>query len=172
MLKSIFLALKKRINEETELPVYWYSRKRIDANDEGEDLFTVPSVHIEFSPLNATTMTRNLQQFEIQFNVHVVEESLYDHEKESLTIIDRAELVHSALFNQAFSLEYLTGNPEHAQLCLMNTIHRTGMRVDHDPTNLYITVMEYKSVIYDRDNLPTYSIVDPVSINIITELSN
>lgn len=172
MLKTIFLALKKQIETETNLPVYWYSRKRLEQTDNGEELFVVPSVHIEFTDLPAQTMTHNIQKFDINFTLHIIEESLYEHEHEdTLTIIDRSELIHSALFNKSFTLDFLTGNADDAKYCIINTIHRTGMTVDHEPSNLYVTLMNYKTIVYDRDNVQTYTLIDPVTLNISVEMA-
>jgi hypothetical protein len=173
MLKKIFLALKKRIETETELPVYWYSEAKLRESDTNEELFKCPSVHIELENMNAARMTHQQQRFDATISIHIVEESLYEHEDEEtfVKVIDRSEQVHAALHLFSASVEYLTEDPADT-VAIFNQLHRTQMRVDHSPSNLYITVMQYKCIAYDLDNMPVLIRIEPpITLNISTEIN-
>lgn len=173
MIKNVFLAMKKRIEEVPGIDaVYLYHRKRLEENDGDNPLFVLPSVHIEFRNLNAASMTHGIEVFQnAEIVIYVVSESLYNDEEESTLIatFDLVEAVHSKLKMFAPRLSYLSDNTEHTQI-LFNSLHRQSMQIDHDSSNMYITQLTYSAVIYDYDNMPTYTLVNPVNLNITTDL--
>jgi hypothetical protein len=174
MIKNVFNALKKRIEEVADIKaVYFFQRKRIEENDGDNPLFVVPSAHIEFRPMQMVSMTTGIEVCRnATIVVHIVCENLYDEEtNEALSdTMDLPELVHAKLKLFAAPLSYLTGNVEHTQI-LFNSLHRTLFEVDHDSGNMHIIRLTYNAVIYDYDNMPTYTLVDPVNLNITAELS-
>lgn len=169
MIGKIFFALKKRIEEAIpNVGVYRYSAHVLN-KDNDEPLYVVPSVHIQFAQIETKTMTRGLQQAEINIIVHVVCENYYDNETpEAMTkVIDYAEAVHAALHLFAAKLSYLTGLIGDDNTQLFNSLHRERIVVDSEPTNIDITEMQYKFIAYDTDNIENYTDVAPVNLNII-----
>ena len=171
-MKYIYKLLKQRIAEISNLKeVLWFNGQY---NQTGEQtLYVDRAAYIEFMPVAWQTRGQLMQEAVLEFDVHLVTETLGDNDER---ILD-ADVAHLDLLQEIFlKLQgwqaQLSDLPEFAGMTnspkIINSIVRTGTTPDHTLSNLLISVQRFQCTVFDINAVPVYTPVT-VALNLIVE---
>lgn len=163
-MKNIYRLLKQRLSEIADLKeVLWYTGQYLQTGD--QSIYVDKAAYIEFMPLSWTTLSRNIQEAVLEFDVHLLTEALNDNDER---ILD-ADIAHLSLVEQVYKklqrwqahlsdLPEFTGQPDTPKI--INSIVRTNLAPDHTLSNLIVTVQKFQCTVYDLSALPQYQQVN------------
>lgn len=171
MLNLVYSALKKRLTAEVS-PEYvdWFYGQYLDeeTEDGGEMLWATPAVFVEFLPLKWETLGNAVQAANLQFNIHLVNNSLDSDEKR---VTDTASLDHLGMESDVFralqgfrallsyvpGFEALAGEP--GDRVILETISRLSSEPDHSMGRQLVSVQTFACRIYDYAATKTWATV-------------
>lgn len=160
MLNLVYSALKKRVNDQVT-PKYtdWYMGQYLEPDEEngGQLLWNTPAVFIEFVPLQWDTLGNSVQASNTAFNLHLVNDSLYDDDKRVtdpvLNHFGLETLVFKAMMNWRCMLSYVPGFEALADTdndrVLIESIVRVSTDTDHGANRQLVSLQQFSCRIYD-----------------------
>lgn len=160
MIKDVYQALKKRLSEIDKLDrVDWFLNQynEVDVDNGNVLVYETPVVYVEFAPVEWKTLTQNAQRAEILFSVHLVTETVADDDKR---LLETQYVNHAAIENEVFKklmnwrthysfVDEYAGLQNGDDWMLIESIVRTASEPDHALTEFFVTVQQFKCVIYD-----------------------
>lgn len=150
MLDLIYKALAAKLASVDVSLVDWYDEQYIQ---QGDQEFAVSSaLLIEFTPLSYSTLRAGVQDVsQFGFSIHVVQESLHRGAGRvadtALAHFEKVRQVYELLHEQALKIGDIPGMESDAQAAteLLGSIVRTGLRPDHQLSNLVATVVNFQA---------------------------
>lgn len=164
MLREIYIALKQRLQEITELKeVNWFYGQYYQ-EDQSQSLWTTPSLFIEFLPIQWQVVGNKVQRANLKFILHLVNESHYDNDERILSAVPNHFGLESKVYLKMMGFRDLLSNiPGYENLTdteddriLMESIVRTDTIVDHSLSNLLISLQQFSCTIHDYSAHPSY----------------
>lgn len=160
MLNLVYAALKARLLEECN-PQYldWYMGQYLEeeAEDGGQLLWATPAQFIEFLPIQWQTLPGNVQVADLQFNVHLVNDSVFDTDARMLDTtlnhlgqegaVFRALMNWRAMLHDVPGMDTLEGTS--ADRVLIESLVRTSTDPDHNLRRQLVSVQSFTSRVYD-----------------------
>lgn len=165
MLLEYYQIIKQRLATITNprlKEIDWYYGQFLQ--NEENILYVDGGAYIEFEPIQWAQMGRNMQQATLGFNIHLVQEALYDNDERILN----ASLGHLQLVGEIYAKlqgygAWLSSLPAFSALAntpgdkrIVNEIVRTESTPDHTFTNLLVTVQRFQSTVLDVSATPEY----------------
>lgn len=172
-MKYIYLLLKQRLLEILDLKeVLWYNGQYDQIGE--QSLYVDTAAYIEFLPIEWTTKGKQYQEAVLQFNIHLLTESVGDNDER---ILD-ADVNHFGLLQDVFQKLQgwnadLKDLPEFSNLQnspkIINSIVRTGMQPDNGLSNLIVTIQSFQCTVFDYQSVPQYTAVQ-ADLNLSAEI--
>ncbi|MEM7372805.1 MAG: hypothetical protein AAF587_29560 [Bacteroidota bacterium] len=158
MLKLPFLLLQQRLSEMSQLPdVRWFNAQ-FDQNKD-EAVFYVPSVYIEFLPMDLEDIGEQVQGGEVMFRIHLMTE-LYDDNDRVLAHFDLVDDIFKHLHGwdvmKSALPEFSALQDTEDDVAIINKVVRTRLIPDHAQSNTIITVQEFKTYVADFAAMKSY----------------
>jgi len=168
MIEPIYQILKQRLQSQVN------GLKEVDyylgQDRAGEDglLYTSPGAYIEFLTFDIEYLGNNVQEAEIEFRVHLVEEMLRDNQHritgpenhlQQANAIFQVLTGYSARLSVLPNFTHLKGSSEDSKV--FNSISRTQYEPDHSLQYILITRQTFTCLAFDITALPAYQKVKP-----------
>jgi predicted histidine transporter YuiF (NhaC family) len=163
MIVEFYRIIKQRLQEITQLKeIDWYYEQ--EQQDEENTLYVDSGAYIEFEAVEWAQMGQNMQRATLAFNVHLVNENLYDNDERVLNADINHMGINALVFQklQGFAA-FLSALPEFASLVntsqdlrVINEIVRTNTIHDHKLSNLMVTVQRFQCTVFDVSATPQY----------------
>ena len=162
MIADIYKTIKHRISNETGLDTFWFSGQYEQSG--AQMLFEREACFVELTPINFLQRGLHAQEAILYFNIHIIQETLGGDDARILDIehLQKVDEVFVALQGFSARIEDIpnyTGPPNSSML--INPIERTSLITDHRLTNLLVTIMGFKTNIWDYQALPKTVPVNP-----------
>ncbi len=160
MLNLAYAALKSRLQQECA-PQYidWYMGQYLEeeAADGGQVLWATPAMFIEFLPVQWQTLTGNIQVTDLAFNVHLVNDSVFDTDERildsTLNHLGQEGAIFRALMNWRAMLHDVPGmdtlEDTSADRVLLESVVRNSTEPDHNLRRQLVSVQQFTARLYD-----------------------
>lgn len=163
MLRDIYNGLKDLLTPINGIMwVDWFSQQY--NVKEGGRTWTNPAIFIEFEPLKYENMGNQIQEFELVFSVHLVNDCYYEGENRIL----ETDLNHMQMLQDIYTT--LQGaqlqDPSTPTEILLNPIARTSLTPDHALDSLIVTIQEFKATGIDRSAYRAKQIIAAPTTNV------
>jgi len=160
---EIYYLLRNRLQEITELlEVDWYTEQDAQLGDQAQYVET--GAYIEFSPILWQTQGQLMQQAALEFDIHLVQDTVLDGEERMTNTALEHLLLVDKIFKklQGFSglLSDLPGNSAlkgtDDDIVFINSVLRLNSIPQHSLSNLIVTTQRFQCTIIDLGAMPQY----------------
>lgn len=142
MIYPLYLAVKKRISEITEIGI-----KNVHYENKGTK-FASPYVMLGFNTINSKTLLGKMQTFEVNISVLLLTESMSDIDASLQKHLILVQKIYENLQGFSATTDYLLNDDSKEIIC--NSIERTKYNPPDDSINQYWkTEALYKTYIHD-----------------------
>lgn len=149
MIANIYKCLKARLENSTAMPCYWYTGQY--DQDGQQALFEQAVCFIEFMPMNFSRGQQDAQMAVMQFDVHIVQESIGGEDDRILGVehLEKVDDVFLALQGFRAKVDEVPGyigQPD--DTTLINPCVRISMTPDHRMSNILATILRFETTVW------------------------
>lgn len=180
MLTFGYQILKQRLSAEVAPSlkyVDWYLGQYLEDEQEdgGELLWDTPAAFIEFFPIEWESRPGNIQTAELNFALHLVNESVYPDDRRVLDPAVNHLTQESSVFTSMQNYRGLLSHlPAYAALAgtdndrvILESIVRKTSEPDHNMRRQLVSVQQFRCIIYDYSAVPNWiQILASLTINV------
>jgi hypothetical protein len=168
MISDIYKIIKQKLRQDVGLEAAWYTGQYEQTGE--QVLFEQAACFVEFSPISFIQRGMDAQQATLEFTVHVVHESLGGDDARILDIehLEKVDACFIALQGFSATVQDVPGyTGMFNDTVLINRIERTTLTMDHRMSNLLVTLIQFRTIIWDYKAMPIAATVSP-QLQIIT----